>query len=178
MLNSLVDPFPLDLDLRYRVSVIWAGKVRAAKDSWFFYGSRDNLKLTLNFHYEMDCKVFCMSNIPPQNPYQQPVSYAVPQTQTQLQPQKDQTLAIIALITGILSPTLGVLCCMFLPLGLVALITGLLGMQKVSRGTGEGYGMALAGVILGGGTLLLYGAFFAYLFFGAQSEFNGINFDY
>ena len=115
-----------------------------------------------------------MSNIPPHNPYQQPSTYANPQAQ--LQSQKDQTLAIIALITGILSPTLGLLCCMFLPLSLVALITGLLGMQKVSKGTGEGYGMALTGVILGGFTLLLYGAFFVYFFFAAQSDFNDINF--
>jgi hypothetical protein len=66
---------------------------------------------------------------------------------------------------------------MFIPLSLVALITGLLGMQKVANGTGEGYGMALTGVILGGGTLLLYGAVFAYLYFSAQSGFNEINFN-
>lgn len=126
----------------------------------------------------MDCKVIGMSNIPPQNPYQQPVSYAVPQMQSQMPPQKDQTLAIVALIFGIMSPTLGLLCCMFIPLSLVALITGLLGMQKVSKGTGEGYGMALTGVILGGGTLLLYGAVFAFFFFSAQGDFNDINFNY
>ena len=117
-----------------------------------------------------------MSYIPPHNPYQQPVSYTIPQANRQLQPQKDQSLAIIALVTGILSVTIGWLCCMFLPLSLVALITGLLGMQKVSKGTGEGYGMALTGVILGGGTLLLFGAFFAYIFFSAQSGFNELNF--
>lgn len=49
-------------------------------------------------------------------------------------------------------------------------------MQKVSKGTGDGYGMALTGVILGGGTLLLFGAFFAYIFFSAQSGFNELNF--
>jgi hypothetical protein len=116
-----------------------------------------------------------MSYLPPQNPYQQPVTYAVPQTQ--VQSQKDQTLAIIALVTGILAPTLGLLCCMFIPLSLIALITGLLGMQKVSQGTGAGYGMALTGVILGGGTLLLYGTGFVYLYFSAQSGFNEINFN-
>ena len=110
------------------------------------------------------------------NPYQQPATYANPQSQTHLPPQKDQSLAITALITGILAPTVGVLCCTFLPLALVALITGLLGMQKVSKGTGEGYGMALTGVILGGGTLLLYGAVVAYFFFTAQSDFNDFNF--
>ena len=48
-------------------------------------------------------------------------------------------------------------------------------MQKVSSGTGEGYGMAVTGVILGGGTMLLYGAFFAYIYFEAQSGINEFN---
>ena len=45
-------------------------------------------------------------------------------------------------------------------------------MQRVSNGTGEGYGMAVTGVILGGGTMLLYGALFAYIYFEAQSGIN------
>ncbi|MBT4694695.1 MAG: DUF4190 domain-containing protein [Planctomycetaceae bacterium] len=118
-----------------------------------------------------------MSNIPSHNPYQQPSGYAEMQSQPYLQSHKDQSLAIIALVTGILAPTFGLLCCTFLPLSLIALITGLLGMQKVAKGTGEGYGMALTGVILGGGTLLLYGSFFAYLFFTAQSGFNDFDFN-
>lgn len=113
-----------------------------------------------------------MSNIPPHNPYQQPMMYAQVPPQQGYSPQKDQSLAIIALITGILSPTLGLLCCMFVPLSLTAIITGLLAMQKVAKGTGDGYGMAITGVILGGGTFLLYGAFFAFVFFSSQSEFN------
>ena len=115
-----------------------------------------------------------MSNIPPQNPYQQPVMYAPPLPPT-YQPHKDQSLAIIALITGILSVIIGWACCMFIPLSIIAVITGLLGMQKVSSGTGEGYGMAVTGVILGGGTMLLYGAFFAYIYFEAQSGINEFN---
>ena len=34
--------------LHYGVVGIWAGKVRVAKNGWFFYGCRDNLKLTFD----------------------------------------------------------------------------------------------------------------------------------
>jgi len=115
-----------------------------------------------------------VSNIPPQNPYQQPLMYATPLPPT-YPPQKDQSLAIIALIMGILSVVIGWACCMFIPLSITAVITGLLGMQKASNGTGEGYGMAVTGVILGGGTMLLYGAFFAYIYFEAQGGINNFN---
>ena len=111
-----------------------------------------------------------MSNIPSQNPYQQPATFAVPQAQ--MQQHKDQSLAIISLVTGILSPTLGCWFCIFIPLSLVALITGLLAMQKVANGTGGGYGMALTGVILGGGTLLLGGGGLAFVYFYFQNEMN------
>ena len=43
-----------------------------------------------------------------------------------------------------------------------------MGMQKISRGTGEGYGMALWGVILGSIALLLYGTIYFYLFYVGQ----------
>lgn len=103
-----------------------------------------------------------MSNTPPENPYQQPDAYAIPQTL--MGPRKDQTLAIASLVTGILSVTIGCLCFLFLPLSLVSITTGLFGMQKVSRGTGKGYGMALCGVILGSVALQLYGLLYAYVF--------------
>jgi hypothetical protein len=102
-----------------------------------------------------------MNNVPPQNPYQQPDAYVIPQTL--VGPRKDQTLAIISLVTGILSAVIGCPCFLFLPLSLISVVTGLLGMHKVSRGTGEGYGMALCGVILGSGAFLFYGLFYAYL---------------
>ncbi|MBT4692497.1 MAG: DUF4190 domain-containing protein [Planctomycetaceae bacterium] len=108
-----------------------------------------------------------MSKIPSDNPYQQPDTYVVPQAM--MGSRKDQTLAIISLVTGILSISFNCLCFVSIPCSLVAVITGLLGMQKVSKGTGEGYGMALTGVILGGSTLLTGAAFFGYVFFNAQS---------
>ncbi|MGY8730606.1 MAG: DUF4190 domain-containing protein [Pirellulales bacterium] len=107
-----------------------------------------------------------MSNVPPQNPYQQPDTYAIPQAQ--LVPRKDQTLAIISLVTGILAVTIGCPCLLFLPLSLISIITGLRGMQKVSLGTGEGYGMALFGVVFGVAALLLYGALYAVVFFSSN----------
>ena len=117
------------------------------------------LNLRIIYNYKVDCEVDFMSN----NPYQQPDSYAVPQAL--IGPRKNQTLAIISLVTGILSLTTGCPCGFFVPLSLISIITGLLGMQKISRGTGEGYGMALWGVILGSIALLLYGTIYFYLFY-------------
>ncbi|MBT3890445.1 MAG: DUF4190 domain-containing protein [Planctomycetaceae bacterium] len=111
-----------------------------------------------------------MSHIPPQNPYQQPDTYTIPQAL--VGSRKDQALAIVALVTGILSVTVGCICFSFLPLALTAIVTGVLGMRKVSQGTGEGYGMALTGVILGSLTMLTYAVGFAYIYFSAQSANN------
>ncbi len=116
-----------------------------------------NCRLIYNFRVERE--VDYMSN----NPYQQPDSYAVPQAP--IGHRKSQTLAIVSLVTGILSLTTGCPCGFFVPLSLISIITGLLGMQKISRGTGEGYGMALWGVILGSIALLLYGTIYFYLFY-------------
>jgi hypothetical protein len=105
-----------------------------------------------------------MSNNPLENPYQQPDAYVVPQAL--VGNYKDQTLAIISLVTGILSVAMFCLFFVSIPCSVIAIITGMLGIQKVSKGTGEGYGMALTGIILGVGTLLLYGAVCGYVFFG------------
>ena len=111
------------------------------------------------YDFRVECEVVYMSN----NPYQQPDSYAVPPAPTV--PRKSLTLAIVSLVTGILSLTTGCPCGFFVPLSLISIITGLLGMQRVSRGTGEGYGMALWGVITGSIALLLYGTLYYYLFY-------------
>ena len=79
---------------------------------------------------------------------------------------KDQTLAIISLMTGIFSLTMG--CCswwILIPTTLAAFVTGLLVAQKFWRGRGEGkgiYGMALSGIILGIATVVLYITFYLF----------------
>lgn len=89
----------------------------------------------------------------PYNPYQQPQI----QTTTAAQPQKpNQTLSIVSLVLGILSATIGCCCWLHVPLSIAAIITGIIGMQKVKAGTGGGNGMALAGVIVGGIVLVVY----------------------
>ena len=89
----------------------------------------------------------------PSNPYQQPQI----QTTTAAPPQKpNQTLSIVSLVLGILSGTIGCCCWLHVPLSIAAIVTGFMGMQKVKAGTGGGYGMALAGVIIGGIVLVLY----------------------
>lgn len=64
-------------------------------------------------------------------------------------------LAIVALVFGILSLTVGCCCWTHIPFGLTAVICGALGMKKASE-TGTGKGMALAGLICGGIALVLY----------------------
>ncbi len=76
--------------------------------------------------------------------------------------QKTNTLAIVALVTGILG-----LCCGIL--SVPALITGVMGRNqiKASNGLEKGDGMALAGVILGAVGLVLWA-----LYIVAQIAFN------
>ncbi|MBT5124946.1 MAG: DUF4190 domain-containing protein [Planctomycetaceae bacterium] len=56
------------------------------------------------------------------------------------------TNAVVSLTTGLLSV---VTCGCGFPLGVAAIVTGILAMQKCSRGAGNGWGMALAGLISG-----------------------------
>tara|TARA_B110000263_G_C15248963_1_gene483112 strand:- start:519 stop:1154 length:636 start_codon:yes stop_codon:yes gene_type:complete len=92
---------------------------------------------------------------------------------------KDQTLAIISLITGILSLTFG--CCswwVLIPTTLAAIVTGLLVTQKFWKGQGEGkgiYGIALAGFILGIATVLLHVVLNLYFWYMLKDfEFHSI----
>ena len=87
-----------------------------------------------------------------QNPYKTPAPGA-----GQAQPGGGQTnaLAIVALVFGILSLTIGCCCWTHIPLGITAVICGFIGMNKAKE-TGSGNGMALAGLICGGIALVLY----------------------
>ena len=87
-----------------------------------------------------------------QNPYKTPSPGAA-----QIQTGGGQTnaFAIVALVFGILSLTIGCCCWTHIPFGLTAVICGFLGMNKAKE-TGTGNGMALAGVICGGIALVLY----------------------
>ncbi|MEO2035015.1 MAG: DUF4190 domain-containing protein [Planctomycetaceae bacterium] len=81
--------------------------------------------------------------------------------------QPESGLSIASLVLGVLSATIGCCCWLHIPLSIAAIITGIMGMQKVKAGTGGGYGMALAGVIVGGIVLISYTALAA--IFGAIS---------
>jgi len=65
--------------------------------------------------------------------------------------QKTNTLAIVALVTGILG-----ICCGFL--AIAGVVTGVMGRNqiKASNGLEKGDGMALAGIILGAIGLVLW----------------------
>ena len=108
----------------------------------------------------------------PSNPYQQPQI----QTTTAAPDKKpDQTLSIVSLVLGILSATIGCCCWLHIPLGIAAIVTGVMGMQKAKAGTGGGHGLALAGAIIGGVVLVLYTilavAGFAFNMAAMQGEF-------
>ena len=67
-----------------------------------------------------------------------------------------KNMAVISLTTGMLSLIIGCVLGAFVPLSMCAIVTGVLAMQKCNRGAGDGWGMALAGVILGIVALALY----------------------
>jgi hypothetical protein len=63
------------------------------------------------------------------------------------QPQSTSVMAIISLVTGILS----IICCGSFIFGIAAVILGFLGRKEIneSNGAKKGAGMAMAGLILG-----------------------------
>ena len=80
---------------------------------------------------------------------------------------QNKTLALVSLISGILS-----LCCWISPLtGIVAVITGFMGMKKANNDPAHygGKGMAIAGLILGALFFLLGIAYWIFILF-----FNGL----
>lgn len=64
----------------------------------------------------------------------------------------DQTLAIVAIITGALSIVLSWCCYMGIFIGPVALITGYMGMSNANKNPDQygGKGLAIAGMVAGG----------------------------
>jgi hypothetical protein len=65
---------------------------------------------------------------------------------------KDQTLAIVAIISGALSVILSWCCYMGIFIGPIALITGFLAMNNVNKNPDQydGKGLAIAGMVAGG----------------------------
>ena len=84
--------------------------------------------------------------------------YDAPKTETSFKgpspSQGTNTLAIVSLVLGVCSFTIGYCCWLHIPLGLGAAITGYLGMQKANEGLG-GKGMAIAGMVMGIASLVL-----------------------
>lgn len=79
----------------------------------------------------------------PQQPYQQPPVYQ--NFQPNVQPvAQNNGVATASLIVGIVS----LVCCGF-PAGIVAVILGIIGLNKSKTMCGNGKGMAIAGIILG-----------------------------
>ena len=64
-------------------------------------------------------------------------------------------VAIVSLVFGILSLTLGCCCWLHIPLGLTAVVTGGFGIHFGNQGRG-GKGMSIAGLIMGIISLLIY----------------------
>lgn len=70
---------------------------------------------------------------------------------------QDQTLPIVSLVFGILSIPLAFCCYSGIPLGIVALITGYIGLNNEKNDPTRygGRGLAIGGMILGGLVLML-----------------------
>ena len=79
-----------------------------------------------------------MSQMPPG----QPVSYTQP-------PQKSVALAVTSMVLGILSIALFCAWYLSIPLGVVAIVLGVIANGKIRRGEAGGAGMAKAGLITG-----------------------------
>lgn len=96
---------------------------------------------------------FQSPQINPQNQqiYQQPFGSPVAATAG-----KDQTLPLVAVISGALSIVLSFCCYLGVLLGPVALITGFIGMRNADSNPNiyEGKGLAVAGMIAGGAGLV------------------------
>jgi len=74
--------------------------------------------------------------------------------------QKDETLAIVSLVTGLLS--VGLYCCLSVltfPLALIAVITGIISIRR----TNDGRNMAIGGICSGAVSLLLTFAYIAFI---------------
>ena len=61
------------------------------------------------------------------------------------QPQQTSVMAIISLVTGILS----LLCCTWFIFGIAAAVLGFLGKKEIDEGRKSGKGLAIAGLSLG-----------------------------
>ncbi|MCL2382844.1 MAG: DUF4190 domain-containing protein [Oscillospiraceae bacterium] len=64
--------------------------------------------------------------------------------------QEQKGMSIASMVLGIVGLVLGWCFYLFIPLGILAIIFGIIGMKKGGRG------MAIAGLIMGGLTLLVY----------------------
>ena len=82
-----------------------------------------------------------MSSTPPPPPADSPSAYEPP-------PEKNSGIAVTSLILGIFG------LCLF-PLGVIALILGIVGINKTSQPGVGGRGMAVAGTVLGGLALVM-----------------------
>jgi hypothetical protein len=86
---------------------------------------------------------------PPYGYGQQPYYGAPPQPQ-------NNTLGLVGMILGIVSIPLA-LCCTFMgiPLGIAAVVLGILGKQKADRGLANNRGQAIAGLACGAAGIAL-----------------------
>jgi hypothetical protein len=85
-------------------------------------------------------------------------------------PQAQQTngLAIASLVIGII----GILSCVVPPIGLVALILGVLGLNKAKQLNGSGKGLAIGGIVTGIVGMVAGTALFVIFFVVAESADN------
>ncbi len=89
--------------------------------------------------------------MPQQNPTNQQI-YQQPYNSPATVASKDQTLPMIAIITGALSVVLSLCCYLGVFIGPIALITGFIGMNNANKNPEvyEGKNLAIAGMIAGG----------------------------
>lgn len=72
-------------------------------------------------------------------------------------PRRDSSLAVISLVSGITGLVFTLCCgCISIPGGLTGIITGIIALNRVKAGEADGKGMAIAGIVCGAITLLIF----------------------
>ena len=107
----------------------------------------------LVFHQGAWTILYLAGLMPPPYPmggYSVPVMRPLPMASNQ-----GNTFGLLSMIFGIVSIPL--LCCLYIgvPIGIAALVLGIIGLNKANRGEADNKGMAIAGVVCGGIGVLL-----------------------
>ncbi len=91
----------------------------------------------------------------PQSPQYPPAGYSVPPMMPTPIAGQSNTLGLLSMIFGIISIPLLFCCYIGIPLGIAAIVLGILGVSKANRGEANNKGMAIAGLVTGAATIAI-----------------------